>query len=112
MSKCVFCGTEMVNGVCPNEELHVKGMCLNCNSCWKVDNDNDDGESYVCINEENKEDALNKVMGSIQAPAGYTIKSLELSPVPLKDVTKKCRRYQMNKELLMAAFKTKLDNNL
>jgi hypothetical protein len=69
-------------------------------------------DEYFCQNEENKEDAMKKMLSTLQAPAGYTVTSIDLSPVALKDATKRCRRYKVYNDLLMAAFKAKLDNNL
>lgn len=97
MSRCVFCG-EILNeqGVCPNAAQHFKPMCLNCGYCHPDEN----GETLICVNEENKNDATQKIMQSYEG--GYKITSIELSPLPLKDPTKKCKRHSLNPTILLA----------
>lgn len=33
LDRCVFCGEELIGGICPNKEQHIKPMCLNCEYC-------------------------------------------------------------------------------
>ena len=85
LTKCPFCGSEFVDGKCPNGP-HFKPMCLNCEFCGSA------GEGrYVCINEENKKNALEKIKESV--PSGYEIETLSIKPLPLKDETKKCKNW-------------------
>jgi len=94
MDNCIFCGAQLVDGKCPNEEKHFKKMCLNCRDC----------AAGTCNNEKNKEDATTKMLNSIQVPAGYEIQNISLKPIPLKDVTKKCPRYTPNIEAINEAL--------
>ena len=87
LNKCPFCGSEFVDGKCPNGP-HFKPMCLNCEFCEPID-----GGKYECINEENKNNALEKIKASV--PSGYEIESLNIKPVPLKDETKKCKNWKI-----------------
>lgn len=86
MNKCVFCGSDLVDGKCPNGP-HFKPMCLNCNDCQNVDT------TPVCVNEENKNNAMEKIKESV--PSGYEIESLAIKPLPLKDATKKCKNWSL-----------------
>lgn len=88
INKCIFCGCELIDGSCPNGP-HFKAMCLNCDFCK-----DEDGKCY-CNNPENKEDAINKIKASI--PSGYEIEELKVKPLPLKDETKKCKRWNLLK---------------
>lgn len=94
MEKCIFCG-ETLNGnkLCPNIEQHFKPMCLNCQFC-------DYKQNLLCLNDDNKKDAIEKLK-SIN-DIGYEIKDIILSPLPLKDPTKKCKRYKFNEMLVVA----------
>ena len=83
---CKICGTEKVEGKCPNAELHLKKMCLNCTSCNFADD-------YFCQNEENMHDAVDKILANV--PSGYAIEEIKLKPLPLKDATKKCARWSL-----------------
>jgi hypothetical protein len=89
MNRCVFCG-EILNeqGICPNAAQHFKPMCLNCIYC----SCHEDG--CICDNDENRNDAVQKLIQSYEG--GYKITSVELAPIPLKDPTKKCKRYELD----------------
>ena len=95
MKKCVLCGEELNElGLCPNASQHFKPMCLNCTYCdYNV-------ERCICNNDENKQDAVNKIKASFDG--GYEIKDITLEPLPLKDPTKKCKRHLINTELVIA----------
>ena len=88
ISKCPFCGSDLVDGKCPNGP-HFKPMCLNCNDCQDIDT------KPVCINEENQQSALEKIKESV--PSGYEIETLTIKPLPLKDATKKCKKWNIFK---------------
>lgn len=90
---CKICGTEKIDGKCPNAEMHLKKMCLNCVSCNIIDN------GHVCLNEENLNDAMEKVKANV--PSGYEIENLELKPLALKDATKKCKRWVLDRDFIM-----------
>ncbi len=89
--KCVFCGTDLVDGVCPNLSQHIKPMCLNCVYCCQELETN----TFHCGHPENKKDATNKLLQSV--PSGYELASFELKPLPLKDCTKKCKRWEFTR---------------
>jgi hypothetical protein len=91
MDKCILCGAQTTNGVCPNEEQHIKKMCLNC-SFYR---------NGVCMNETNKELATKKMMESLQVPSGYDIETIALKPIKLKDDTRKCPRYAPNVDAIV-----------
>jgi hypothetical protein len=57
-----------------------------------------DSDSLYCNNSENKKDAMNKLLQSV--PSGYELASFELKPLPLKDSTKKCKRWELNKNAI------------
>lgn len=100
MRKCILCGEELNdNGICPNSNLHFKPMCLNCEFCQENE------EHCVCLNDENREDAINKIKASFEG--GYEIKDITLEPLPLKEPTKKCKRYHSNNTLI---FNTLIGN--
>lgn len=88
-NKCVLCGADLVDGVCPNLAEHIKPMCLNCYHC---------DEHTYCNNEDNKKDAIEKIKTSV--PSGYELTNLELRPLPLKDATKKCKRWLLNTSVI------------
>lgn len=94
MNRCVFCG-EILNeqGICPNAAQHFKPMCLNCIHC----SCHEDG--CICDNDENRNDAVQKLIQSYEG--GYKITSVELAPIPLKDPTKKCKRHQLDTTTLL-----------
>ena len=85
-TKCVLCGADLVDGVCPNLAQHVKPMCLNCFYCGGRGTD-----VLFCNNDDNKQDALEKI--KLAVPSGYELTNIELQPLPLKDCTKKCKRW-------------------
>lgn len=89
--KCVLCGSDLVDGVCPNLAQHIKPMCLNCVSCMPDLESN----ALYCNNSDNKKDATNKLLQSV--PSGYQLANFELQPLPLKDCTKKCKRWEFNR---------------
>ena len=94
MNRCVFCGEPLSeNGICPNAAQHFKPMCLNCLHCSNGE------EGLICVNDENKNDAAQKIMQSYEG--GYKITNIELSPIPLKDPTKKCKRHSIDMDVLM-----------
>jgi hypothetical protein len=88
LDRCVFCGEELIGGICPNKEQHIKPMCLNCEYCKREDG------KYYCINEDNKLDAIQKIKTSFDG--GYVITNVELQPLPLKEPSRKCKRYYLN----------------
>ena len=92
MSKCVFCGTDLVDGKCPNFNQHLNKMCLNCSSC-NCEMGDDGTEKYLCVNETNMNNILNKIKESL---VGYEIEDIKLKPLPLKDFTKKCKLWTLN----------------
>lgn len=101
MNRCIFCG-ELLNeeGKCPNAAQHLKPMCINC---MHMGVDNIDGSDVcVCCNEDNKNDAIQKIMSSYEG--GYQITGITLKPLPLKDPTKKCKRYSLNQPVVEAAL--------
>ena len=73
-----------------------KKMCLNCEFSFT-----EDGENYVCNNEENKAAAVEKLKAAL--PEGYEIENLELKPRPLKAVVKKCGKWTLNKKAVWEA---------
>jgi hypothetical protein len=91
MSKCLFCGADLVEGLCPNIEQHFSKMCLNCASCDVVTFE-DGTEKYLCVNETNMNNQLNKIK---EALVGYEIEDIKLKPLPLKDETKKCKLWKL-----------------
>lgn len=95
---CKICGTELINGKCPNE--HVKKMCLNCLFCEET------ADSVICKNEDNLAAALNKVKESL--PSGYEFENLVLKPIPLKDPLKKCKKWAANGEAILNALAKEL----
>ena len=97
MERCIFCG-EILNehGKCPNAAQHLKPMCLNCCHVGFED------DACLCCNEDNKNDAIQKIMSSYEG--GYQITGLTLKPLPLKDPTKKCKRYELNIAAVADAF--------
>ena len=71
-------------------------MCLNCEFA-----SSEDGETFVCNNEENKAAAIEKIKESI--PESYGLVSLELAPRPLKNPVKKCPKWSLNKKAVWDA---------
>ena len=97
MNKCVLCGSDLVDGKCPNASAHFTAMCLNCVSCMPEVNDTQE-EVFLCINKDNQKMAIEKIKQSV--PSGYEIEDIKLKPLPLKDVTKKCKKWQVSKSLI------------
>lgn len=93
---CRFCG-ETLNeeGLCPNGH-EFKKMCVNCIYC------NEDAEdTLVCMNEDNKKAALNKMLELLKSEGGgYAVKTLEIEPVPLKKPTLKCGRWELDETIV------------
>ena len=92
MGKCLFCGADLVDGVCPNIEQHFVKMCLNCTSC-EFEASEDGTEKYLCVNEVNMNNQLEKLKEVI---SGYEIEDIKLKPLPLKDCKKKCKQWKMH----------------
>ena len=88
---CILTGEE----TCPV----FKNMCLNCEF-----SSTEDGESYVCNNEENKAAAIEKIKASI--PEAYSLANIELQPRPLKAPDKKCGKWCLNKKAVWEAVQT------
>jgi hypothetical protein len=99
MSKlCPICGAELVDGKCPNQESHIKYMCLNCKHCVYHEED----DKYRCHSEANMTKAMNKIASAINVgELGYEIK---LSPLPLKNPTKKCVGWYHDKDKILNAL--------
>ena len=97
-NKCILCGEQLNElGICPNISQHFKQMCLNCSYYKNVDN------SYcICTNEDNKMDAIDKIRASFDG--GYTIVDINLEPLPLREPTRKCKRYAINTEAIVSSF--------
>jgi len=85
---CILTGEE----TCPV----FKKMCLNCEF-----SSTEDGETYVCNNEENKAAAIEKIKAAL--PETYNLVNLELAPRPLKAPTKKCGHWTLGKKAVWAA---------
>jgi len=84
---------DIVTGLPIGEDgkLPVEGkkMCVNCIFCEN---------GTTCTNEDNMNRAREKVLAAV--PGGYEITNLELKPLPLKDATKKCGNWSLDKELV------------
>jgi hypothetical protein len=94
MNKCILCGEILnENGICPNSAQHFKPMCLNCEYCQYTE------QHCLCMNDENREDAINRIKASFEG--GYEVKDVILEPLPLKEPTKKCKRYNPNNTLIL-----------
>ena len=91
---CKFCGTATEDGVCPNEHAFKK-MCVNCAHSKEED------EQYFCHNEENMNNALQKVNEAIKN-AGVEAYKVEVSlqPVALKKPTLKCGKWELSEDVL------------
>lgn len=101
MEYCKFCGEPLnEKGLCPNNH-EFKKMCVNCAFLGETEPDEDSGKrTLVCTNEENKRTALNKMMKLLEENGGgYSVKVLEIEPVPLKAVTKKCGKWELSKSV-------------
>ena len=94
---CIICGSELVNGACPNGP-HLKKMCYNCKDC-KETADNDES-LYKCYSQKNMDKALEKIKESVP-DLGY---SITLEPLPLKNPSKKCPFYVPDEERILAVL--------
>lgn len=90
---CILTGAE-----CPV----FKKMCLNCEF-----SSTEDGETYVCNNEENKAAVIEKIKASI--PETYGLVNLELAPRPLKAPTRKCGHWTLDKKAVWSAVQEIFD---
>ena len=110
MLYCKFCGAQLdEEGKCPNDHSFKK-MCINCEFCGESEPDEETGKkNLVCLNEENKAAALDKMLNLLKENGGgYSVKALEIEPVPLKKVTLKCGKWSLSedaKEEVLALFK-------
>ena len=93
---CKFCGEPLnEDGQCPKGHVFKK-MCLNCTSCDK----NEEGK-LVCKNETNLKSAFDKIMEAVKGAAqSYTVKNLEIAPLPLKTPVNKCGLWELNPEIV------------
>ena len=101
INKCVFCGESLnEQGLCPNMTQHFRPMCLNCTYC-SLHHSIEDGSdnSCVCLNEDNKTDAIQKIKSSFDG--GYEIVGIDLAPLPLKEPTRKCKRYKLHSNAIV-----------
>lgn len=94
MDRCLICGTEFVEGKCPNVH-ELKPMCLNCISISESE-----GE-YRCLNEAVLDIAREKMMAAL--PEGYEVDGISIKPMLLKNPCKKCKNYEMNKNRVIRA---------
>lgn len=92
MNKCTICGTELVDGKCPNTHV-AKPMCLNC--IWMNSTD----ENYSCVNQNVLNLAVEKMMAAL--PEGYEVENLTMKPMALKNPCKKCGNHELNKEMVV-----------
>jgi hypothetical protein len=106
MEYCKFCGEKLnAEGKCPNNH-EFKKMCINCAFIGETEPDAESGKkSLVCMNEDNKKAALSKMMDAIkEAGGGYSVKTLEIEPVPLKKPNLKCARWELSEDVKNAAL--------
>lgn len=101
MRRCVLCGEPLnENGLCPNMAQHYKPMCLNCLYCAETLPTENGETKSICTNEQNKADAVEKIKASFEG--NYQINDISLSPLPLKDPSKRCPRHNLNCDLVLA----------
>lgn len=93
----VFTGAEIPE---EGEQPIIKQMCLNCISCM------DDDENYRCNNQNVMEAGVKKVSASL--PEGFEIDTLVLKPMVLKNPTKKCPNYSVDKDFVVTELMTYL----
>lgn len=101
MELCKLCGAEMKEGVCPSGHEYKK-MCINCAFCKA------EGDIYSCHNGENEEDAVEKIKTAAkEAAGGYEIDNIQikLMPLVLKKPTAKCKRWELDNEVLEEIIK-------
>jgi hypothetical protein len=106
MLYCKFCGEKLnEDGQCPNNH-DFKKMCINCAFIGETESDEKTGKkALVCMNEDNKKAALAKMMDLInEAGGGYSVKTLEIEPVPLKKPNLKCMRWALSDETKTAVL--------
>lgn len=99
-TNCPLCGTELVEGKCPNETIHLKPMCLNCKDCTC---DTANG-SLFCENEGNKQKTIEKMVAAVGDSYAVDVNSIVLKPLPLKDATKKCKQWTFNVNVLKTYY--------
>ena len=92
---CIICGEPLnEEGHCPNGH-EFKKMCLNCRFCGRLDKNTDE---LVCLNEDNKKAAMDKMLELLSKEGGgYSVKKLEIEPVPLKKPSLKCGKWEVDK---------------
>ena len=95
VNRCPLCGFELVEGRCPNAEIHLKPMCLNCHYGYT----NEEGK-LVCGNEDNKKKMIEKMVAAMGDSYELDVNSVVLKPLPIKDCTKKCKQYAMSREVV------------
>ena len=97
---CKFCGEPLnEEGKCPNGH-EFKKMCLNCIYCTE-DISDEENATFLCMNEENKKNALNKMLELLKKEGGgYAVKNLEIEPVPLKKPTLKCGKWELDETVM------------
>ena len=98
---CPLCGEAYVDGVCPNQAIHFKPMCLNCVDCGT---DPNDPEVVRCFNEENRKKAEESVKAQVAAlgDIGYEV-TIDVDPLPLKKPCNKCKRWKPDANKIVAA---------
>ena len=75
-------------------------MCVNC----KFSVENEDG-SYTCVNEDNLNATKNKMLEAMKSVSeAYEVKEFEISPLPLKKPTLKCKSWTLNEKILEELF--------
>lgn len=98
MVYCNLCGEKLgEDGKCPNNHVFKK-MCLNCACLGSTENDGESGKAaLVCLSEENKKEAMEKMLTILKENGGgYSVKNLEIEPVPLKKPELKCKRWSLS----------------
>lgn len=98
---CIYCGEKLgKDGNCPNNHK-LKKMCLNCEFLGETEEDPETGKkSLICTNEENKKYAMDRMMKMLEENGGgYSVKVLEIEPVPLKTETKKCGKWRLSRAI-------------
>ena len=97
MLYCKFCGEPLnEGGKCPNNHAFKK-MCMNCAHLGAIEDAETGKASLVCMNEENKKAALEKMLKLLEgSKSGYAVKTLEIEPVPLKKPELKCGKWELS----------------
>lgn len=106
INRCIFCGEQLnEQGLCPNMAQHFKPMCLNCKYCSFHNTISEEPDnSCVCLNEDNKTDAIQKIKASFDG--GYEIVGIDLAPLPLKEPTRKCKRYELHSNAVILSIES------